>query len=323
MRQKIVHLLTVAAAFAALAVAPAFAQEEWQSITDDVSRSELFATGIRPGAEPMDPSQQSFALNGPFVFPYNARIDLGVRRTNSIFGIDVSHHNSADPRCTAPVDPHREIDFGTLRLQEVRFVYVKASQGVGYRDCRFVEYWKSLGELPDHGRVLRGAYHFLSASRDGADQAATYVRLINQNGGFLPTDMPPAVDLEWDKASTDGPDRWTGKTPREIIDSALAWLRAVEAASGRKPVIYTARAWWRERGIPESMFAEFDSYVLWIADYKQSRRAVEAPATPGAARWGMWQFAEDARVQGHGRGLDASIFKGTEEEFIHQMGLED
>jgi lysozyme len=316
----------VAAAVAVLGWTPLSAQE-WQSLEDDVSRAQLFDNNVEPEAAPPDPAFESFALNGPFVFPANAREDLGAVRVNSIFGIDISHHQSPDPKCRQPYNPSREIDFSSLRQQEVRFVFVKATQGVGYRSCRFGDYWRALGALPEDRRVLRGAYHFLSSSSDAAQQAQSYIRLMNENGGFASSDLPPVLDLEWDMASVGAPDRWAIHQPQEIINRALIWLQAVEEASGRRPILYTARSWWRERGIPDAMFSQLAHYPLWVADYSQTRRAVESPAVPGAPplpAWTLWQFADNGRLaQGYSRGLDINIFKGTEEEFRAQMLVGD
>jgi hypothetical protein len=60
-----------------------------------------------------------FALKKEFWFPHDAVVDdsTGKDRTDALFGIDISHYQKKD------------LDFSTLAQQNVRFVYVKASQG--------------------------------------------------------------------------------------------------------------------------------------------------------------------------------------------------
>lgn len=129
--------------------------------------------------------------------------------------------------------------------------------------------------------------------------------------------MPPVVDLEWDKKNKHAPDRWKDRTPGEIVAIALEWLNWVRKTTGRTPMLYTARSWWRERGIPEFDFAKFSDFRIWIADYSRSARAVEIPAVPNKATCNLWQFSESSKLsKGYEGGLDANVFKGTEEQFL-------
>src|SRR4029078_9095672 len=106
-------------------------------------------------------------------------------------------------------------------------------------------FWSQLGALPKNEKVYRGAYHFLSSDSPGLSQAESFLGYVGVHGGFKPDDMPPCLDLEWDKTASN-PDRWAGHTPEEIIQSALDWLKEVNSKTGRKPMIYTALSWWKE-----------------------------------------------------------------------------
>lgn len=285
---------------------------DWQTLTDDTSRADLFKRFI---AEPQAKAQGAKeALPGtpskPFTFPHDAAFDGAKPRENAIFGLDISHYTTPD------------LDFGALKEQGIRFVFTKATQGTGFKDGRFAEYWGKLGTLPPDKKVLRGAYHFLSSSGDPSTQADSFLKFVALHGGFKPQDLPAVLDLEWDITTKDGPDHWTGQSPAQILDKTLAWLTKVEAQTGRIPIVYTARSWWHDRGIPEADFAKLAHYKIWIADYSASNRATEMPAVPQNAKWHLWQFTEGARLsKGYPGVMDANIFKGTEAEFLGALQL--
>jgi lysozyme len=293
---------------------------EWKPLVDDYSRAQLFKENIKAHAPAPSPGEASKALDGPFTFPKNADFDGGKPRKDSIFGIDISHWASVDPACKRPLDAAKEIQFSTLSDQHVRFVYVKATQGVGFKDCRFLDYWNAIGALPAKKRPLRGSYHFLSSDSSGLDQAKSFVRFREQNGGFDKRELPPTLDLEWDKTKT-VPDRWVTKTPQVIVQSALDWLQYVEAHSGKRPMLYTSNEWLKERKIPKDLLAKLKKFRVWIADYSQTRRAIEKPSQPEGFQWTLWQFTDDSQLSiGATQGLDASVFKGTESEFADIVG---
>jgi lysozyme len=288
--------------------------ERWKDLTDDVSRQILFSDEIIPSRLEFDESHPSevipFALPKDFVFPEDARYDKigNVERKNTLFGIDISHW-------TGP------INVNNLKLQRVHFVYAKATQGTGFKDGMFKTYWSALGALPSEKKVYRGAYHFLTANDDPEKQAEKFVDFINLHGGIKPGDMPPCLDLEWDRTSTN-PDRWTGQDPKSIISKAKKWLEFVEQKTGRTPIIYTAKSWWNSRGIDEKLIEELAKYPIWIADYSASHKASEKPGIINGKKQNIWQFADDATLSsGYKGGLDANIYYGNQEQFVKDFGL--
>jgi lysozyme len=268
--------------------------EQLQDLVDEPSRGELFQRLVNPAGKiiPFTLPLQTFTF--PNDTTYSAT------REESIFGVDISHY-------TAPTIP-----LDRFSLDNIKFVYMKATQGAHYKDDKFAVFWNRLGNLPANQRVHRGAYHFLSSQDDVMGQANAFIGLIAEYGGLRPTDMPPVVDLEWDITSQDSYDRWQGQSPQAILQKLLSWLTLVETKTGRTPMIYTSAAWWKERIKDEAQFAALSRYMVWIADYSSSAKAVENPAVPNKAAWSLWQFTANARLaSGYDQGLDASIFKGT------------
>jgi len=247
-------LLPLMIAIALSSASFAASAQDWQTLKDEPSRAELFEQFIVPKNK--SDQERAFELVGPFVFPTDTTYDptKNASRPNALFGIDVSHYEGPTIR------------FDILRDQNVRFVYAKATQGVGYKDGQFAQYWAALGALPAEKKVWRGAYHFLSSSDDPVAQADSFVNFLDQNGGLQPADLPPVLDLEWDIATKDGPDRWQQHDPDKIIQIVLAWLDRVKARTQKVPIVYTARSWWHDRGIPEESFSLLKDYKIWIAD---------------------------------------------------------
>ncbi|NGZ82791.1 glycoside hydrolase family 25 protein [Duganella aceris] len=300
-------------AFALSSAAASISAQALKPLTNEPSRQALFDL-IKKAEETQNHSDgvEFFNLYGPFRFPNDALYDVVEKkdRADSIFGVDLSHYTPSS------------FPFASLRKKQVGFAYLKATQGTGYMDGKFATFWQQLGKLPQDQQVHRGAYHFLSAERDAVAQASTFVAFLAKNGGLKPTDMPPVMDLEWDKASLNAPDRWANKTPDQIVVAAKAWLESVEKQTGRKPMIYTSLAWWRERVGPDRL-SEFVAYPLWIADYSRTSRALEAIKMPQRTAWTLWQFTDGATMAaGFEGGFDANIFKGSEADFYKNLGVQ-
>jgi lysozyme len=296
MRMKIRTLVV----FFVVASTPVLAQE-LADLDNDYSRQQLFSRVI--AAEAPEPSDAvKFPIPPDFYFPNDAVFDsiANVERKDVVFGIDVSHHTD------------KKLDLSLLKMQKVDFVYAKATQGTGFKDSRFAYYWSSLAALPENKRPMRGAYHFLSAGVSGRDQADSFLRFVEANGGWKNDDLPPCLDLEWD-VSSNSADRWQGISPDEILSNVKAWLTRVEERTGRIPMIYTARSWWKERGIAEARISEFERHPIWIADYSKSHKATEKPSLINGRQQHIWQFADNARLKlGYAGGtMDANIFYGS------------
>ncbi|MBY5394631.1 glycoside hydrolase [Rhizobium leguminosarum] len=293
----------------------ALTEASWQELTDDTSRATLFEEEIVPARlaedEKLD-KDPTISLNIPkeFWFPDDAKFDrvLNKPRDNALFGVDISHHNG-------------KLSFKNFRLQHISFVYMKATQGVRFKDGKFGGYWSDVAALEEPHRVYRGAYHFLSANGSAEDQANSFVDYITLHGGIGPDDMPPCLDLEWDRTSTN-PDQWNGQDPDAILSKAIKWLNIVESRTGREPILYTARSWWRERIKDESKLARLDGYHVWIADYSTSHKAAEKPAIINGKVQKIWQFTDNASLAtGYNRGIDANIYYGTKEAFEADFGI--
>lgn len=275
---------------------------------EEFSRQELF-TAVRLST----PGQTLTSLPAKFAFPEHAR-------ANSVFGVDVSHHNVDGCNCT--------FDWADIASHKVQFVYVKATQGTSYADPTFV---KSVAGARDDGKLAVGAYHFLT-TEDADAQAANFIKQIGKAGEMQ---LLPSLDLEWDlgpmtnacpsdaiisiSATVKRCDKWSTLKSADIIAKVEAWAAAVTKATGRPVSLYTNAAWWNAR-IGKSVPADLGIQVIWIADYSKTGLATEVPRTPGKAVWTAWQFTDRAKVysQKTQLSLDASIL--SDADLKHLMG---
>lgn len=213
---------------------------------------------------------------------------------------------------------------------------MKATQGLRYIDKNFPDFWGPLGSLSDEQQVLRGAYHFLSADGNAAAQAENFLRWVNRNGGMMCSDLPAAMDLEWDlPSSAKGDakqDRWYEfdrawreggkKGDHPIIKETLTWLKIVKQSTGKNPVLYTSKAFWEEHSISENEIRKLQPLcTIWIANYSPTAQANEVPDQIGNVRETLWQFTESANIGSNRKKLDANVFKGTEQELYDALQI--
>ena len=288
------QLFQVAAA--AIMLSPCLAAAE--DLVDDYSRGDLLRYSMSIG-----PNARMFPDG--FTFPNDAKA-----RPELFFGTDVSHYDGV-------------IDWSKARQQEIRFAYVKATQGVQSTDNTFPRNWADLAKAwdSDKTRVYRGAYHFLSAQGDAKAQAQHFLLTL---GSVLSTDLPPSVDVEWDappgSTDLDAADRWRSLSPSEIVVKVQSWLEVVEKATGRLPVIYTQPGWWQNRVGTTDKLAK---YQIWVADYTTKSQLSEVPRKVPGYVTNVWQFSEHGRAEiGFPTKIDVSIFRGSQQEFLTALGLQ-
>lgn len=203
-------------------------------------------------------------------------------------GIDVSYWNAG-------------IDWPKVRAAGQRYVFAKATEGDYYADPTFDDNWRGAKSAG----LLRGAYHFFRSNVDGKKQAVKfidYVKSMNDNG-----ELPPVLDLETND----------GQNAAKIISRAKTWLEMVEAALGRKPIIYSGQYflqdYFSEAGGGPPAWAK--DYPLWLAQYPNQYVPGIQPTLPrGWFQWTFWQYSEKGRVNGINANVDLNVFNGALEE---------
>lgn len=174
------------------------------------------------------------------------------------------------------------------------FVMVKATEGLTYVNPYFV-----LDSLTIRAAGLaRGVYHYARPSQSPELQAGFFSTVVLGANG--PLDLPPVLDLE-----TSG-----GLPAPALINWTHRFLDAVQAITGRVPVIYTYPNFWRTA---MANSPEFTRYPLWIADYRRTQ--VPGPLPGGWSTWTFWQRTDCGQVPGIVGCTDIDVFNGRHGDF--------
>ena len=187
----------------------------------------------------------------------------------SVHGIDVSAYQG-------------RIDWSEVATHNVKFAFIKASEGVTLRDARFRRNW----EAARKAGVYRGAYHYFQPNYDGAQQANLFTRTVP----LQPGDLPPVLDVEH----------------AEFHDVAYmrrnvaTWLRLVERHYGVRPILYSNYSFYKRH-----LAGHFDKYPLWLAHYE-----VAQPSLP-REKWIIWQHSDEAYIPGIRGTVDFNVFQGN------------
>ena len=192
-------------------------------------------------------------------------------------GIDVSNHQG-------------DIDWAQVKQAGVDFAYIKATEGGDFTDARFATSWKASRKQG----IQRGAYHFFTMCRPGAEQAAHFISVVPVEKDAL----PPAVDLEYTGNCAD-----PGK--QLDFDTELKhFYRKIKARYGTRPVIYTTYEFDEQHDL--SPYAG----RLWIRDIY---------GAPDLSRydWTFWQYTNRLRVPGIAVPVDGNVFRSTKARLKH------
>jgi lysozyme len=167
------------------------------------------------------------------------------------------------------------------------FTIIKASEGITFVNPLFSGDWVAASAAG----LIRGAYHFYHPGDDPLSQANTFLATM---GKLAATDLPPVLD--WEVSD--------GVSAATQINNAKVWLQAVEAATGKIPIIYVGVSYWNGLGNPQG----FERYPLYLAEYQ-----VTCPHVPPPwSTWSIWQPADTNPVQGVSTAkADQDIFEGT------------
>lgn len=211
-------------------------------------------------------------------------------------GIDVSYWNSG-------------IDWPKVRATGQRFVFAKATEGDFYADPSFAANWSGAKAAG----LLRGAYHFFRANIDGKKQAKKFIDYVNKTKDD--GELPHVLDLETQD----------GQNNARIIARAKDWLDEVEAAFGKKPIIYSGmyflQDYFSEAGGGPPKWAK--DYPLWLAQYPNTYVDGQQPHLPrGWFKWTFWQYSEKGLLNGINANVDLNVFNGTLEELYKFAGAQ-
>ena len=192
----------------------------------------------------------------------------------TLTGVDVSSYQGS-------------VSFTKVKAAGRAFVFTRISDGLGSIDSTFPTNWPGMKSAG----LVRGAYQFFRPSQDPTAQANLVISKLAAAGGLKPGDLPPVLDLE----TADGVASAT------VRSRALTWLTRIEAATGVKPLVYTAAF------MSDVIGTGFGSYTLWVANY-----GTTCPTMPsGWSNWHFWQDSDNGTVSGIAGATDTDQFNGN------------
>jgi lysozyme len=203
---------------------------------------------------------------------------IEIHNEYSIHGIDVSKYQ----RLIA----WEEVKTMNVNNIQLGFAFIKATEGIDDADPQFRRNWKR----SKSNEIIRGAYHFFIATRDGKMQAENFIKRVD----LEPGDLPPVLDVE---------NRY-GVSKLQLQREVKEWLIVAEAYYHVKPLIYTNVDFYNQ-----NLGSDFDEYPLWVAHYYQ-------PQEPRIKRdWSFWQHSDRGNVNGITSRVDFNVFNGDSLEF--------
>lgn len=195
-------------------------------------------------------------------------------------GVDVSHYNGS-------------ITWSNVKAAGIVFSYAEATDGTTYTDPDFSANWPGMKAAG----IFRGAYAVFEPNSDPTMQADYFITAM---GTLQPGDLPPMLEVD----VTDS------QSAATIAAYLATWVNRVQAATGRVPIIYTAKGFWN--GSVGS--TNFSAYPLWIADW-----GVTCPnLAEGWTNWAIWQYSDTGTVSGipSAGAVDLDEFNGSMNDLL-------
>tara|TARA_B100001758_G_C18158096_1_gene477660 strand:+ start:59 stop:766 length:708 start_codon:yes stop_codon:yes gene_type:complete len=189
-----------------------------------------------------------------------------------IYGIDVSHHQEK-------IDWKKVSNHNNPKIE---FVYIKATEGVTWKDKRFKYNYRNAKE----NGLRVGVYHFFSPITNGKKQFKEFKKTYPKND----KDLPVLVDCER-----------MGKSLKKYLKQLNIFLDLCENYYGQKPLIYSTQRFYNTY-----LKEHLKEYRLMIGRY--NNRKYEPNLLDGK-NWDIWQFTEKGNINGISEYVDINIAK--------------
>ncbi len=137
-----------------------------------------------------------------------------------------------------------------MKEQNIKFIYIKATEGSKKQDNKFAENWVNA----KNADLLSGAYHFFSYDSEGKTQAENFIKTVGKD---IKGRLLPVADVEYYGDKEQNPPK-----KEDVIRELKIFLEMVEKEYGVKPLIYT-----RTDIYNKYLKGEFDEYKKWISSF--------------------------------------------------------
>ena len=203
----------------------------------------------------------------------------------TVAGLDVAYHQQT-------------IDWSAVQQSGRAFALIRVSDGARFHDPKFAANWQGAADVG----LYRGAYQYFRPAQYPIAQAEVLLDAIG--GAIGDMDLPPALDLE----------TLDGVHPSTIVARATAWLDHVEAALGRRPLVYIGAGFADQLGNPAALAGS----PLWVANWKAS--CPKMPPAWNGVGWRVWQTRVATGIAGIHTKVDLDLWNGTLDELAAYAG---
>jgi len=177
------------------------------------------------------------------------------------------------------------VDWTSVKGAGMDFAIARISDGSAL-DTEFATNWSGMKSAG----LVRGAYQYFEPGQDPTTQANIVISAVGMLGAG---DLPVTADMEITG----------GQSAATIAANLKTWMAAVQAGTGKVPMVYTAEGYW-DSDVASTAFA---SNPLWVANW-----GVTCPTLPtGWTNWEFWQDADNGTVAGITGAVDTDEFNGT------------
>lgn len=187
-----------------------------------------------------------------------------------------------------------EIDWQKLSGEDIKFAFIKATEGSGYVDDKFSQNYENA--LKTDLRI--GAYHFFSYDSSGETQAENFMNTVPNTDDML----PPVIDVEFYGDKKENlPDK--DKTQEELDKL----IQKLEEYYGKTPIIYAT-----EKSYELYIAEKYDKCDIWI------RNVYMKPSLSDGRKWTFWQYANKEQLNGYSgdeKYIDINVFNGSKSDF--------
>ncbi|MBD5142638.1 MAG: hypothetical protein K2K06_05725 [Oscillospiraceae bacterium] len=222
---------------------------------------------------------------------YNGEITANIPDPEKypVMGVDVSRYQG-------------NIDWAVLESQDVKFAFIKATEGSSFQDICFAKNWEEVKKT----NIYAGAYHFFSFESSGETQAQNFIDTV----GELDGNLPPVVDFEF---YGDYADKHLSKKETRQILNAL--LEKLEEYYQVKPIIYITTKTY----CYYILGGGYEDYPIWMRDTYME------PLT----RWNFWQYSDQGKLDGYDGiqsdqtevYIDLNVYHDSYENFLEEFSL--
>lgn len=184
-----------------------------------------------------------------------------------VSGIDISAHNG-------------DTDLKKAAGDGIDFVWIKATEGVTFKDKKFTDNYDKAGEAG----LARGAYHFFRFDKDGVEQAINLLETI----GDRKLELGVAIDIE----TSGNP----GDIDIDIVKEKISAMVDYLNLRGIAPTLYC-----NKKDYYQYLSDSFPGNSLWICSFSED---------PISADWTFWQYNHKGNVKGINGKVDLNVFNG-------------